>query len=68
MAKISKRELEEERRSSPVLDYMIKNNIGLTRKHFLDLAYLAAPPRLLGVEEEAELPSFLQNWRVRHAD
>jgi hypothetical protein len=26
------------------------------------------PPELLGVEEEAELPSFLQNWRVPHAE
>lgn len=68
MAKISKTQLERERKSCAVLDYMIENNIALTRKNYLHLAYFENPPELLGVEEEAELPAFLQNWRVRHAD
>jgi hypothetical protein len=68
MAKISKAQLEQERKSSPVLNYMIKNNIALTRKNYLHLAYFGNPPEPLGVEQEAELPGFLQNWKVRHAD
>jgi hypothetical protein len=67
MAKISKREIEAERKSSPVLDYMVANDMPLTRSTFLSLAYMGNPPELLGPEEEAELPTFLQNWRVRHA-
>jgi hypothetical protein len=68
MAKISKRELDQERKSSPVLDYMVRNNIPLTRAKFLSLAYMGNPPELLGPEEEAELPRFLQNWKIHHAD
>ena len=68
MARISKAELEQERKSSPALDYMVENNMPLTREIFLSLAYMGDVPELLGNEEEAELPNFLQNWRVRHAD
>ena len=68
MAKISKRQLEIERKSSPVLDYMVEHNMPLTREKFLELAYFGNPPELLGPEEEAELPSFLQNWKIRHED
>lgn len=48
MAKVSKAQLEQERKSSPVLDYMIKNNIPLTRKNYLNLAYMGNPPQLGG--------------------
>lgn len=68
MAKISKAELEQERKSSPVLDYMVRKGIKLTRANYLSLAYMGDPPELLGAEEEAEIPGFLQNWKVRHAD
>jgi hypothetical protein len=68
MTKISKRELESELQASPVLRYMYDHNMPLTRENFLSLAYFGNPPELLGVEEEAELPGFLQNWKVRHAD
>ena len=68
MAKISKKALESERKASPVLDYMIRKSIPLTRANFLSLSYFGNPPTCLGAEEEAELPSFLQNWKVRHAE
>ena len=68
MAKISKRELDQERKSSPILDYMVRNNIPLTRATFLSLAYMGNQPERLGPEEEAELPTFLQNWKIHHAD
>ena len=68
MARISRAELEEERKSSPTLDYMIKNGIKLTRANYLSIAYLGDVPNPLGVEEEAAIPEFLQNWKVRHAE
>ena len=68
MARISKAQPEQELKTSPVLGYMIEQHMPLTREIFLSLAYMGDVPELLGVEEEAELPNFLQNWRVRHAD
>ena len=68
MAKISKAELEQERKSSPTLDYMVRNGIKLTRANYLSIAYLGDVPEPLGAEEEAAIPEFLQNWKVRHAD
>ena len=68
MAKISKAELEQERKSSPVLDYMVREGIKLTRANYLSVAYMGDPPELLGAEEEAAIPEFLQNWKVRHGD
>jgi hypothetical protein len=66
--RMSKSELATEAKSSPVLEYMIEHHIALTRRNFLDLAYMGVPPAALGVEKEAALPRFLQNWKVRHAE
>jgi hypothetical protein len=67
MARISKSELAAEIKSDAVLAYMVEKDIPLTRQNYLTLAYLGDVPEPLGVEEEAELPTFLQDWRVRHA-
>lgn len=68
MARISKAELAVEMKSDAVLRYMVTKGIPLTRSKYLSLAYFGAPPSPLGVEQEAELPTFLQNWKIRHAD
>jgi len=68
MGRISKSELAAEIKSDAVLAYMVEKNIPLTRQNYLTLAYLGDVPEPLGVEQEAELPTFLQDWRVRHAE
>ena len=42
--------------SDPVLAYLKKNNVPLTRENYLDLAYLGDPPEELDAEAEALLP------------
>ena len=68
MARISKSEVAELIKSDAVLRYMVEKKIPLTRSKYLSLAYMGNPPEPLGVEQEAALPEFLQNWRVRHAE
>ena len=67
MARISKSDLAAEIKSNAVLAYMVKKDIPLPRTIYLSLAYLGDVPEPLGVEEEAGVPSFLQDWRFRHA-
>ena len=64
-ARISQSELAAQIKSDAVLRYMVENNIPLTCAIYMSLAYLGDVPEPLGVE--AELPSFLQDWRFRHA-
>jgi hypothetical protein len=64
----SKAELAESAKSDCVIAYMIDNNLAINRASYLDLAYMGNAPEPLGVEEEASLPHFLQDWRVRHAE
>lgn len=45
---------------SPLVVYMKKNDIPVTRENYLNIAYLGKPPAELGNELEAELPSELQ--------
>jgi hypothetical protein len=66
--RISKAELESEIKRNAVLSYMVEHNIKLTRSNYIRIAWMGEPPEPLGVEEEAELPSFLQDWRHKHAD
>jgi hypothetical protein len=39
-----------------VLEWMKKNDVPLTRKNYLDIAYLGDPPKELSAEEEADIP------------
>jgi hypothetical protein len=45
--------------SDPLVEYMKKHDIPVTRENYLSLAYLGNPPAELGPELEAELPSEL---------
>lgn len=51
--------------SDYVLAYMKKKSIKLTRKNYLDLAFLGRPPKELSAEEEEELPPQV---RFNHED
>lgn len=42
--------------SDPVLAYLKKNKVPLTRENYLGLAYLGDPPKELDAEQEALLP------------
>lgn len=47
------------------LAYMRKHGVPLTRKKYLEMAYLGRPPAELSAEEDAELPEEFQlNWDV----
>lgn len=67
MTRISQSELAAAIKSDALLAYMAEKNIPLTCAIYLSLAYLGDVPEPLGVEEETGVPSFLQDWRVRHA-
>lgn len=43
--------------NDPVLDYMRRSGIPITRKSYLNLAYMGNPPEDLSVEGEANLPA-----------
>jgi hypothetical protein len=45
-----------------VTQWLRKKGIPVTRKNWLNVAYMGAPPAELSAEEEAELPEELQRW------
>lgn len=46
---------------SPFVDYMIKNNIPLTRKDYLSFAMPGIPEDEIGAELESEIPDRFKN-------
>jgi hypothetical protein len=46
---------------SPFVDYMIKNNIPLTRKDYMSLALPDVPESEIGAELESEIPEMFKN-------
>ena len=42
--------------TDPLVAWMIKNKIPVTRERYLDLAYGGNPPLVLGAEQEMLLP------------
>lgn len=50
----------------PVLDWMQKNQIPVTRQSYLNLAYMGKPPEGLSVEEEANLPREVRRSQLRN--
>lgn len=54
--------LSDEDRNDPLVKYMIKNDIPLTREKYIALAYGSdGPGEEWGAELEAELPKIFQN-------
>ena len=54
-------DMDAERRLSPTLDSMVREGVELTRQNWVVRAY-GHEPATWGVEQEAEVPSFLQDW------
>ena len=52
--------LQSERKSSPVLNHMILAGIPLTRENYLNLAYMGNPPDHFTAEEEASIPEMFR--------
>jgi hypothetical protein len=52
--------MAQHRTNDPVVEWLKKKNIPLTRRNYLNVAYLGDPPAELSAEEEAELPEEIQ--------
>ena len=46
--------------SDHVVDWLRKKGYAVTRRNYLNVAYLGNPPAELSAEEEAELPEAIQ--------
>lgn len=53
--------------SDPMLDYMLKQNLHLTREAYLDLSYAGDLPTPWTAEMESEIPEPLQDWEQFNA-
>jgi hypothetical protein len=54
--------------SDPVVDWLKKKGHAVTRKNYLNVAYMGAPPAELTAEQESELPEELQNLGKAETD
>jgi hypothetical protein len=61
MAKTMSEQLEPFRQDDATLNWMMNNNVPLTRDKYIFHAYAGQPPKNWGAGHEAELPEPLQD-------